>query len=346
MQTIVRGGPRDVIALAWYRIGFRPRESLVLVGLRGQRRRTDLVVRVDLPRPEHQDQVVRSVVQMLRRSGIREVVLLVVSDADDGPRAGAAGEVLIPHRDLVGWLRRELPRQGITVFDVLAVGPRSFRSYQCDAGCCPPEGESLEELANSEMSAHMVLDGRVVLASEADLVADVQPVNGGRLNRRHLRQVGAVDLVEVLRVWREQVASGADEPADPARLLVALHDVRLRDAVMFTLIPGSGLIPEQILAGDTLGAGDLLWDHRPDDDLAERGRRLLAAVVRVAPQGERAEALAVLAWLAWWCNDAARCRLLTDLALTDHPEHRLARLVFQLLVAGVPPTWCPERVDT
>lgn len=345
MQTIVRGGPRDLIALAWYRIGFRPRESLVLVGLRGQRRRTDLVVRVDLPQPEHQVPVVRSVLQMLRRSGIREVVLLVVSDADGGPRAGADGEVLIPHRDLVGWLRRELPRRGITVFDVLAVGPRSFRSYQCDAGCCPPEGESLEELANSEMSAHMVLDGRVVLASEADLVADVQPVPGGLLTRRQLRQVGAPDLVEVLRVWREQVAAGADEPADPARLLVALHDVRLRDAVMFTLIPGSGLIPEQILAGDTLSTGDLLWDNRPDDDLAERGRRLLAAVVRVAPQGERAEALAVLAWLAWWCNDAARCRLLTDLALTDHPEHRLARLVLQLLVAGVPPTWCPERVE-
>jgi hypothetical protein len=344
MQTIVRGGPRDLIALAWYRIGFRPRESLMLVGLRGPRRRTGLVVRVDLPSPADRVPVIRSVVEMLRRSGTEEVVLLVVSDADGGPRAGADGAVLMPHQDLVGWLRRELPRQGVTVFDALAVGPNSFRSYQCGSGCCPPEGEPLAELANSEMSAHMVLDGRTVLASEADLVADVQPVPGGTLTRQRLKQGGIPDLAEVLRAWREQVAAGADEPADPARLLVALRDVRLRDAVMFTLIPGSGLIPEQLLAGDALAIGELLWDHRPDDDLADRGRRLLAAVVRVAPPGERAEALAVLAWLAWWCNEAARCRLLTDLALADRPEHRLARLVSQLLVAGVPPTWCLERV--
>jgi hypothetical protein len=349
MRTIVRGGPRELISLAWYRIGFRPRESLVFVGLRGPRRRTGMVVRVDLPAPEHRTPVARSVVRLLRRAATDEVVVLVVSDVDGGPRAGTDGEVLIPHRDLVRWLRRDLPRRGIRVFDTLIVGPQTFRSYSCEASCCPAEGQSLDELAGSEIAAHMVLEGRSVLDQEADLVADVQPDPARRVSRRRLARaaaVGAVDLDDELRRWRESLAAGDDDPPDPARLLVALRDVRLRDAVMFTLIPGSGLIPEMVLAGDPLAVDELLWDHRPDDELVERGRRLLASLVRVAPAGERAEALAVLAWLAWWVNDAARCRLLTDLALRDRPEHRLARLVAQLLMAGVPPTWwSPEELE-
>lgn len=347
MQTIVRGGPRDLIALAWYRIGFRPRESLVLVGLRGPKRRSGLVVRVDLPQREHRTAVIGNAVQLLRRSGDREVVALVVSDADGGPHAGCGGEALMPHREFARWLRHELPRRGIEVFDVLAVGPDSFRTYLCqDIVCCPPEGHSLDEVSDSELAAHMVLDGRSVLGCEADLVADVQPVPGKILSRRRLARVRAPDPETVLRDWRELLGAGAVEPPEPARLLVAMRNVRLRDAVMFTLIPGSGLIPERVLAGDVLRVEDQLWGNRPDDELVERGRRLLAALARVAPPGERAEALAVLAWLAWWCNNAARCRLLSDLALADRPEHRLAQLVAQLLAAGIPPTWSPSWTRT
>jgi len=345
MQTVVRGGPRDLIALAWYRIGFRPRESLVLVGLRGTRRHSGMVVRVDLPAREHRRRTLRAVVDMLRRSGDGEVVVLVVSDVDGGPRAGTRGEAVMPHRELVGWLRRELPRQGIGVFDVLGVGPTSFRSYLCgDPQCCPAAGLSLDQVADSELAAHMVLEGRTVADREADLVADVQPVMRGRVTAAQLRQAGAPDPVQALRRWRQLLAEGVPEPPEPARMLAALRHVRLRDAVMFTLIPGAGLFPERVLAGEPveLTTSDDPWTNRPDDELAERGRRVLAGLARVAPPGERAEALAVLAWLAWWCNDPARCRLLVDLALADRPDHRLAALVAQLHAAGVPPTWWQE----
>lgn len=342
MQTIVRGGrPRDLIALAWYRIGFRPRESLVLVGLHGPKRRTGMVVRVDLPPPEQREATLHGVVRLLRRSQVRQVAVLVVSDAEGQLRAGPDGEPLMPQRDLVGWLRRELPRRGLAVFDVLGVGPSTFRSYLCsDPRCCPFAGQPLEEIGGSELAAHMVLEGRSVLAGEAELVADVRP-DPRCLSADRLDRVGPVDPVRELSTWREQLAAGASGPADPARLLVALRDTRLRDAVMITLIPGSGLLPEALLAGGPMTAVEDLWERRPDDDLAERGRRLLAALARVAPVGERAEVLSVLAWLAWWLNEAARCRLLVDLALTDRPEHRLAGLVAQLLAGGIPPTWLP-----
>jgi Domain of unknown function (DUF4192) len=343
MQTIVSGaGPRDAIALAWYRLGFRPRESLVLIGLHGPKRRTGALARADLPAPEHRAPTLASMVPYLQRCGDRQVVVLVVSDVDGGPRAGAGGEVLLPHRDLVAWLGPQLRRHGIEMFDALAVGPSTFRSYLCeDTTCCPPQGESLELVASSELAAHMVLDGKTFAPREEDVVADVRPVADGRVTARRLRRMPEPDLGQVLRGWREQLAGGADEPGDPAELLVAMRHVLLRDAVMFTLIPGSGLMPEAVLNGDLeqAEADAAPWNHPPDDDLAERGRRLLAALARVAPPGDRAEPLALLAWLAWWCNDTVRCRLLVDLALADRPGHRLARLVAQLHAAAVPPTW-------
>jgi hypothetical protein len=343
MQTIVSGaGPRDAIALAWYRFGFRPRESLVLIGLHGARRRTGAIARADLPAPEHREPTLASVVPMLRRCGDRQVVVLVVSDVDGGPRAGAGGEALLPHRDLVAWLGPRLARDGMTLFDAIAVGPSTFRSYLCeDTTCCPAQGESLELVASSELAAHMVLDGRTCTQREEDLVADVRPVPGGGLTARRLRRVPVPDLSQVLRAWREQLACGAAVPRDPAVLLVALRQVQLRDAVLFTLVPGSGRMPEAVLAGELkqVEADARPWQTPPDDELAERGRRLLAALARLAPPGDRAEALALLAWLAWWCNDAARCRLLVDLALADQSGHRLARLVGQLHAAAVPPTW-------
>lgn len=343
METVVRGGPRDVIALAWYRIGFRPRESLVLVGLRGQRRRSGVVVRVDLPQPHHRSTALRGVVRLLRRAGDQEVVVLVVSDAGGEPLAGGTGQVLLPHWDLVRWLRRELPRRGIEVFDVMAVGAHRYRSYLCqDPACCPTDGFSLEEVASSELAAHMVVEGHVVAESEQDLVADVQPDPAHQVTACQLSQAVVPDRARALRRWRELIATGAAEVDDPAAFLVALRDVRLRDAVMLTLIPGSGQAPELVLSGEVVMPGAGLWDLRPDDDLVERGRRLLAGLVRVAPPGERVEALSILAWLAWWCNYAVRCRLLVDLALTDCPEHRLARLMFQVHAAGIPPTWWHE----
>jgi hypothetical protein len=342
MQTVVRGGPRDLIALAWYRIGFRPRESLVLVGLTGRTRRTGVVVRADLPTALDRAGTLQALVPLLRRGGAGEVVALVVTDAEGGPHTGPDGGLVLPHQDLDRWLRRELPRVGIGVFDVLIVGPDGFRKYDCpDPACCPAEGWPLDELAETELAAQMVLSGRAVAACESDLVADVQPIARGRLTRGRLDRAAPVDLAAELRRWRELLSTGAAEPLRPVPLLAGMRDVRLRDAVMFTLVPGSGLIPELAVAGELLGVDDRLWEHRPDDDLAERGRRLLASLARRAPAGDRAQVLSVMAWLAWWSCDAARSRLLTNLALADQPGHRLSMLVGQLLAAGIPPTWQP-----
>jgi hypothetical protein len=65
----------------------------------------------------------------------------------------------------------------------------------------------------------------------------------------------------------------------------------------------------------------------------------LAHVARTAPPGRRAQALAVLSWMAWWSGAGARARLLAGRALDDEPGHRMALMLDQLLLRGVPPGW-------
>jgi hypothetical protein len=55
--------------------------------------------------------------------------------------------------------------------------------------------------------------------------------------------------------------------------------------------------------------------------------------------------LAALAWAAWWLGEAARARLLCELALQDRPGHRLAALVDQLLSHALPPPWLAHLND-
>ena len=355
MQLITCAQPRDVIALAWFRIGFRPRESLVLVGLHGPRHRAGMVLRIDLPPVAARRPTLRRLADLLHRGGDDEAIAMVVSDAGGGPRPGPDGRPVLPHRGLVRELRQVLPRQGISVMDVLAVGPDAYRSYLCnDTGCCPATGTSLDEVMSSEVAASMVLAGQCVADEERAIIADVEPepsasaVLGGEPDRQ-----GAAEQVPGslspwgspggrepgLACWRTLLADGADTPDDIPGLLVALDELPFRDALLLTLIPGADDIAERTLRLATTEDDEDPFLRKPNPDLAARGEHLLAAVARAAPPGQRAQPLAMLAWLAWWCGSGARARLLAERAVDDRPGHRLAILVATMLSAGVPPPW-------
>jgi Domain of unknown function (DUF4192) len=342
--TVLRGGPPDVIAYAFYRMGFRPRESLILVGLQGPGRLIGLVIRVDLPpRRQLRPALVRQL-DVLRRAGEDSVVVLVVSDAQ--PDGDQTEPIALPHRGLVRDLLDLAADRGWWVQDVIAVSRSRWRSYLCvDPACCPPDGHPLEMVMDSAAAASMVCLGRVLATDENALVADVeatvaepQPVGDGS---RAVQAASPADPAQLLRRWRLllQRASAPDALPDVSWLVPALQDRWLRDAVLLTMVPDCGTAPEELLAGADDAVLDGMFDRCPDPELLERGRRVLSAVARSAPSGERVDALALLAWMSWWSGDGARGRLLSTRALADGPGHRLARLVDGLLRLGVPPTW-------
>ena len=347
--TIRKAGPADLIALVWFRLGYRPRESLVLVGLEGPRRRSGLISRVDLPDARGTEPA-RRMLEVLRRSGAGAVVVLVASEQP----------ALAPIRGrppVVRTIRREARRQGIGLVDALWVGAEGYRSYLCrDPQCCPLDGHPLADVMASPAAAAAVLDGQVVAEDEADLVADVVPDPDDRADEgsgdrappgRGDGVPGQADVAGWLRLWRRCLVDGAIAADAAAGLAAAMDDVLLRDAVMVTFLPDPGALPEAMLDfGKDRAATEKDWtplaeavNRPPDLQRLAATTALLAVAARSAPPGTRAPVLGCLAWVAWWAGEGARARLLVGMALADRPGYPLAMLVDEALLRATPPPW-------
>ncbi len=109
--------PRDIVAAVPYQCGFHPARSVVVISLRGPRRRFGMVCRMDLPE-EHE-----------RRAAAREVGSFVVRDKgtaalvlvyDDGAWEPARPQ----HGPFVADLVAALERSGIPTLDALYVTKR------------------------------------------------------------------------------------------------------------------------------------------------------------------------------------------------------------------------------
>lgn len=130
------------------------------------------------------------------------------------------------------------------------------------------------------------------------------------------------------------------------RLLAALEDVLVRDAVLVSFV-GDERVADRLVAGETgpaIGQAlaaitDPVRGRRPDPGRAAAARAVLEHAVAHTTRGRHAPALTLLAVLAWWEGDGARAGLLVDRALAADPGHRLAVLVDQALRAGMPPGW-------
>ncbi|MFE5291290.1 DUF4192 domain-containing protein [Isoptericola sp. NPDC056618] len=172
---------------------------------------------------------------------------------------------------------------------------------------------------------------------------------------------------EAYGVWCDLVRQAAAElrtcpagdvelpPARLGRLAVALADVRVRDAVLLSLVPGAREaadrtvraggdvdVPRDVESG-TARAIARVVDPRvgvpPDGATADAARLVLEQLVGGAPRRWHAPPLALLGFLAWWRGDGwLAVRRVRESARQD-PTYRLAALVAGVLEAAVPPGW-------
>ncbi len=255
---------------------------------------------------------------------------------------------------------------------VWAVGPDGYLALDCtDLSCCPAGGRPLRELESTQVGAHMVLAGAMVADSRESLVPDVPAPAAARRNarraaerRRARRSAAEAAGPRALHAWRAdglllwrstlRAAAWGEPVAGPAvlgRVWAALDDVVVRDAVLLTLVPGTGDLPERSLAQQEpgrLGAevaralGKVVSPGSgvpPDDDLHLAATRVLERVVAHTAGTDRGPATTLLGLLAWWRGDGARASVLLERALTDDPENRLALLLAEALTAGLAPGW-------
>ena len=191
----------------------------------------------------------------------------------------------------------------------------------------------------------------------------------GRARRTAGRSVGGAPgrwRAEAYGVWCDLVRQAATElrtsaaadvelpPARLGRLAVALADVRVRDAVLLSLVPGAREAADRTAGvGGDAAARDVeaataraiarVVDPRvgvpPDGAGADAARLVLEQVVAGAPRRWHAPPLALLGFLAWWRGDGwLAARRVRESADRD-PSYRLAALVAGVLEAAVPPGW-------
>ncbi|MBT0994881.1 DUF4192 family protein [Cellulomonas sp. DKR-3] len=359
--------PREIISLVPYRLGFRPRDSVVAVSLRAPRGRVGVVMRVDLDAmgdPVLGSQVARAVVGTLGKDRATSSVLVVYTDDDPRGRPGPVERAVHHYREASDALLGPA-----AVWVVTASG---YLSFDCARPCCPPGGRPLRELDSTQVAARMVLAGTAVAESRDALVrfalADPDRRRVVARSRRRWERRGAEALVRgpaaveewraaSLAAWRTAVSVAAGTAptgghAPWGRVEAGLRDRRVRDAVLATLVPGVGDLPERSLRGRRTPAdvdaemGRVTArimgsaDGRPP--VLEATRTHEAALEGVVVHGLRdrqAPALTLLGLLAWWRGDGARASVLLARALGDDPEYRLAALLDAALTAGLAPGW-------
>lgn len=379
LTTLRVSEPRELLALVPHRLGFRPVMSAVAVSLRRPRGRVGVVVRVDLDDladARSGPQVARLLVAHLARDDAARAVLVVY--VPDDPRwlpEGAPQRAALHLRAAAEAALGDVP--------VWVVTSTGYLHLDCDVDCCPPGGRPLRELDATQVGAHYVIAGSAVADDRAD-VARIRPAQGdrrrdaARARRRQERRLEEALLtgpaaterwrLEAFATWRGAVASLAVRdgvvvgladvrPAQWGRVESALADRRTRDAVLVSLVPGTGDLPERSLRGDSLMAPEdravgaalaRIIDPRegvvPPTVPTALHEQVLEGVVAHGRSGAQAPALTLLALLAWWRGEGARAVQLLERALADEPTHRLAVLVAQAVTAGVPPGWAAGLV--
>ncbi|MET0765612.1 MAG: DUF4192 domain-containing protein [Blastococcus sp.] len=318
--------PGEIAAGLPQLLGFRPRESVVLVSLTGATGgRVGLTVRGDIPPAEHAVALAAELTRSVCTARPQAVLLAVVSEAPDGP-------LDLPHRPLVHELVVALSRVGLPVRIAMLVRSGRWWSYDCPQPCCAPGAGTALPGGVSALEAAVVAAGQVVEPDREDLVRRL--TGPGGLARTAM--IAACDQVAVEYAGRV-LAMGADAVAVESWTTVteALGHCR----------PGGGTARDRL--GDREVAR-IVWGLR-DRDVRDRALELATGpdaasaevlwteCTRRAPAPLDAAPATLLAVCAWLRGDGAMANVALTRALASEPGYALARLLAQGLAACIGP---------
>lgn len=335
--TLLRlGRPADLVAAVPVVLGFRPRESLVLVATGGPSgRRVGLTLRVDLPPPPQVRDVVAHAVEALGSDSPVGAAVIVV-----GARARGRTDVVDAAVDALH--ARDVAVHTAVWAEHTGGGAR----WGC-YGACACTGV-LSEPGGTELAAAAVLAGSVVRADREELEQLVEPVDPVRIRRRERVLVAATDAGGADPARADTgLHAGADAAhravvdaalADAAAghcviddrralaLAAALGRPTVRDAVLLRCAEASGPGPGSRPSSGP-GAGGAAAGDRGVGPGLPGAETLWAALCRELPEPEAAEPAALLAAVALLRGDGALANVALDRAERSWPGHRLTRLL-------------------
>ncbi|HTT54001.1 MAG TPA: DUF4192 domain-containing protein [Streptosporangiaceae bacterium] len=339
--------PGDILAVVPHLLGFHPADSLVVVGtgpLAGEGRRTaggaqriELAFRYDLPDPP--DAAVAAGIAKHAAAVLGQRALNTVIGIGYGP-----GALVTPVADALAAAVRE---RGLRLHELMRVEGSRYWSYLCaNPQCCPPEGVRFDIQA-SPAAAALTVAGLVAYPDRAALAGTVAPVTGAAawaMERATARaQSRAARLVKL----------GASGGLDPVtRLLADAGRRAVQDAIASYQagqpVTGDDPVAWLSVALAHLPVRDDAWS-RMDPGYRDAHLRLWSDVVRRARPAYLAAPASLLAFTAWQSGEGALANIAIDRALAADPGYSLARLLRDILDAGVPPSearlpMTPEQV--
>jgi hypothetical protein len=310
--------PAHLIAAVPHLLGFRPADSVVVIGFGGPTgKRVDPLVRAGLPDPAGENAVAAMLATVFARHPGRAVAILVVgSDPGSPPDPGD-----VPRRRFVTRLAAAFEARGRPVENLLwtpeirAGSPWRHYHEPGRAGVLPDD--SATPVAAAVVSKGFVtFDSREEMERQLDADDPAAVARRERLLRSPARGVPG-DVAEAFQEVRTALGGqGRGRPNLPderiVRLAIALSEPRVRDACLAAALP-------------------------PGGERSLRAEALWLALIRKLPAPERAEPAALLGFSAYARGDGALARAALEKAVEAMPGHRLASLLLACLDSTMPP---------
>jgi hypothetical protein len=318
------GSPVDIVGVIPSMLGFHPAESLVVMCLRGPRKRTGLTMRVDLVDPQHDGSFATETVRRVAAEKASAAIVVCYTGAPAGPDR-------LPRASLVDEVGGQLLRRGIELAEALLVRDGRWFSYTCSLPCCPPDGTVIPAVAEGvvgQLEAERVLSGRTVLPSRDHLEASVRgPVA--------LRRIALEQVYD--RVGEAIVA----EIVDGGVGAFARHTVAVAHDAFDKYIDGPHDLDDEAAARIVLGLRDkVARDELTTWALDGRTDELIAFLTELAQRAldeDAAPVCTVLASVVYQHGGGPLVTMALERALRSDPGYEMARLLETMLCGQLPP---------
>lgn len=345
--TIRLRGLAELISVLPHELGYRPARSLVVTALhhapeegRG-RRLVAFTLRVDLPEPEHVDQLLTAVVEPVLVHGADAVLLVCFEDEpDDGT-------------ELLTELTRRLVAEGVEVDAAARVRGEQWAALDDE----PPAWRAVPPPAEVPATADLVWRGATVAGQRSDL--DRLLAGDARCHER-LRLLleeevaggfdpgSRADRLRAARIWGRLLRRSGMAQTSTAELVterevavlaLSLCDIPLRDGLLARLMPPGFDGPDFDPAVRKLWRRWLPRNLTADRAMVHRWCEIAGMV----PPELQAPTATLVAVLAWGSGEGTLANVAVDRALQVDPRYTLAQLVQQMVTRTLMPPWLSGR---
>ena len=327
-----------MLAVVPHLLGFHPELSFVVIGAAGRRQQVELGFRYDLPDPP--DAAVAAEIADHAVAVLTERRVSTVIGIGYGP-----GRLVTPVADA---LAAAVRRSRLRLRELLRVEDGRYWSYLCgNVNCCPAEGTPFD-YPSHPVAAAMTVAGLAAYPDRAALASTLASVTGAAAQAVDQAIERACTEAQALVGQAQQEGGG-----NPMRLAVIEGRRTVREAIRVYRAGGSITDPHgfaRLLVGlVNLPVRDDAW-ARMVPEHQEEHLRLWADVVRRATGPWLPAPAALLAFTAWQAGDGTLANVALDRALAADPDYSMARLLREILAAGVPPSQArlpmtPEEVE-